>query len=596
MALLITITDAGRAEIINADNTGTGPVVITEIGIGAGQYAPSKAQSALTAEIKRITSIAGQAVAADTIHVMIKDEGADAYNVGEFGLYSASGTLVAVYSQVAAAGWIIQKAGAATLLLAVDIILESLDAASLVFGDITFLNPPATTETPGVVQLENTLISASTSKALTAAQGKKLQDEKEPAFAAGTTAQYRRGDKTWRDFATDVRASILTGLNTATSTVVVATDAVLTAIGKLQAQITGLSNSKLDKLANAVSATKLATARAINGVAFDGSADITVADATKLPLTGGRVSGNLTIDTGIDGGYGNGNGGSNAWGACIWGIGPSYDGVGVNDTFAPTSMYGMAWIRGLHASHDTQVGEGIYVYQGGVLKGGMGSAGIKTAGIFYGNGSGITSLNATNISAGTLAVARGGTGATSTTGSGSNVLSDSPALTGVPTAPTAAAGTSTTQLASTAFVVNQFFSSLRSLSCFHAVPSAAQPISAGVVTRVNFATEVFDTANNYTPASSRFTVPTDGYYEFDAAVHFTGNGGPEDNGGVELYVNGAIARRIAESYGPRNQLSGSSGPIWLAAGSYVQIYAWTDVAATINTFGFLTYFNGKRIS
>src|SRR3990167_2923338 len=140
MALLITITDAGRAEVINADNTGTGPVRITEIGFGTGQYAPSKAQTALTAEVKRVGSIAGQPVAADTIHVIAKDEGPDAYNAGEFGLYSASGTLVAVYSQVAASGWIIQKAGASTLLLAIDIILESLDATSLSFGDITFLN------------------------------------------------------------------------------------------------------------------------------------------------------------------------------------------------------------------------------------------------------------------------------------------------------------------------------------------------------------------------------------------------------------------------------------------------------------------------
>jgi hypothetical protein len=51
-----------------------------------------------------------------------------------------------------------------------------------------------------------------------------------------------------------------------------------------------------------------------------------------------------------------------------------------------------------------------------------------------------------------LAVASGGTGATSSTGSGSLVLSANPALTGTPTAPTAAVGTNTTQLATTAFV------------------------------------------------------------------------------------------------------------------------------------------------
>lgn len=60
----------------------------------------------------------------------------------------------------------------------------------------------------------------------------------EPTIAAGTTAQYRRGDKSWRDFATDVRAAVLTGLSTATSAVIAATDTVLGALGKLQAQIT----------------------------------------------------------------------------------------------------------------------------------------------------------------------------------------------------------------------------------------------------------------------------------------------------------------------------------------------------------------------
>jgi len=48
---------------------------------------------------------------------------------------------------------------------------------------------------------------------------------------------------------------------------------------------------------NATTATTLQTARTINGVSFNGSADITVADATKLPLTGGTLTGDLLIDT-----------------------------------------------------------------------------------------------------------------------------------------------------------------------------------------------------------------------------------------------------------------------------------------------------------
>ena len=65
-----------------------------------------------------------------------------------------------------------------------------------------------------------------------------------------------------------------------------------------------------------------------------------------------------------------------------------------------------------------------------------------------------TSLQQGDITlSGSLAVSNGGTGATSNTGTaGSNVLSISPALTGTPTAPTAAGGTNTTQIATTAFV------------------------------------------------------------------------------------------------------------------------------------------------
>lgn len=52
---------------------------------------------------------------------------------------------------------------------------------------------------------------------------------------------------------------------------------------------------------NAATATKLATARTINGVLFDGSVDITIADSTKLPSVGGNLDGgiNFTPDSGV---------------------------------------------------------------------------------------------------------------------------------------------------------------------------------------------------------------------------------------------------------------------------------------------------------
>lgn len=113
---------------------------------------------------------------------------------------------------------------------------------------------------------------------------------KEPVITAGAAGQYWNGLKAWVDFATSVRASVLTGLSLATSTAVAAADSVLVAIGKLQAQV----SLKLNADANAVSASKLNTARTINGVSFDGTANIT------LPASGaawGGITGTLSNQT-----------------------------------------------------------------------------------------------------------------------------------------------------------------------------------------------------------------------------------------------------------------------------------------------------------
>ena len=85
----------------------------------------------------------------------------------------------------------------------------------------------------GLANVDNT---ADTDKPVSTAQASALAG-KEASIAAGTASQFWRGNKTWQDFATSVRAAVLTGLSTATSTVVAATDSVLAAIGKLQAQV-----------------------------------------------------------------------------------------------------------------------------------------------------------------------------------------------------------------------------------------------------------------------------------------------------------------------------------------------------------------------
>ena len=90
------------------------------------------------------------------------------------------------------------------------------------------------------------------------------------------------------------------------------------------------------------------------------------------------------------------------------------------------------------------------------------ASGTGVVNTFSAGTTGLTPGTATSgnvVLGGTLAVTNGGTGVTTSTGSGSNVLSNSPTFTGAPIAPTAALNTNTTQLATTAFVLQQVSSS-----------------------------------------------------------------------------------------------------------------------------------------
>ena len=107
---------------------------------------------------------------------------------------------------------------------------------------------------------------------------------KEPVIAApgsAPTEKYWRGDKTWRDFFTDVRAATLTGLSTATNAVVAATDTVLAAIGKLQAQV----SAKFDKTGGDVGGNInfTGTARRITGDFSNGTLANRVMFQTTTP-------------------------------------------------------------------------------------------------------------------------------------------------------------------------------------------------------------------------------------------------------------------------------------------------------------------------
>lgn len=252
-------------------------------------------------------------------------------------------------------------------------------------------------------------------------------------FAAkiGTYPQLRAQATTKGDVGLDQIPNAISNDPANNSTAVLATTNMVQAVRNLlQAAI----NNIISGVSIVGKAARLATARTISitggatgSGSFDGAADLainvtvnpashthTIAQTSglqaaldsKLPLAGGSVTGATGFHQGIHGGYGLGNGGSNSWGAAIWSIGPSYDGEGQADAYLPTQHYGLSWIRGTHPSAIAQIGEGAYFYQAGALKGGIGTGGIYTAGVFYGNGAGITNLNANSLAAGTLPDAR----------------------------------------------------------------------------------------------------------------------------------------------------------------------------------------------
>ena len=94
-------------------------------------------------------------------------------------------------------------------------------------------------------------------------------NSKEPAITAGTTSQYLKGNKTLGTFATDVLATILAGLSTATNSVITASDSLLIAIGKLQAQISSATTTIGNK-ADLTNASQSITASNINVTTING--------------------------------------------------------------------------------------------------------------------------------------------------------------------------------------------------------------------------------------------------------------------------------------------------------------------------------------
>lgn len=147
----------------------------------------------------------------------------------------------------------------------------------------------------------------------------------------------------------------------------------------------------------------------VGGTAVTGTGTSGFSVGTTPSGTVGSIRLTSWVDSGAGyaGGYNTLNGNGTNWAANIWGMGPSFIGTGSGSTFASTSHYGLAWVRGGHAQTNASIGEGLYVYDNGVLEGGIGDTGI------YSNGSLVVENNGTfnsnvNITSGNLNFTSGG--------------------------------------------------------------------------------------------------------------------------------------------------------------------------------------------
>lgn len=148
----LKFTTRGRAALVNAAHTGTKAVTVTQIGVTEQAFIPDPngGDVSLPGERKRLTTFGGKAVADDVVHLTVRDETDDSYMLRGIGLYLDDGTLLAVCGSDKI---ILEKSAQAMMMLAIDWMMADMDAKQVQFGNTDFLNPPATTEAQGVVEL-----------------------------------------------------------------------------------------------------------------------------------------------------------------------------------------------------------------------------------------------------------------------------------------------------------------------------------------------------------------------------------------------------------------------------------------------------------
>jgi hypothetical protein len=123
---------------------------------------------------------------------------------------------------------------------------------------------------------------------------------------------------------------------------------------------------------------------------------------------------------------------------------------------------------------------------------------------------------------------------------------------------------------------------------FSAYNSTATSLTGTTSTKILFATEVFDTNNNF--ASSTFTPTVAGYYQINAGYQIVG--ASQD---TQLYIfkNNAVAYQSQEGTAYGQTVSG----LVYCNGStdYIEVFAYVTVTANTATGAHKTWFNGSMV-
>ncbi|MBB3910529.1 gp53-like domain-containing protein [Sphingomonas desiccabilis] len=148
--LALTITQAGHSRFTAAQVDDDIDLSISAVGLSDRAFVEAPTLTALPGEFRRVSTISGEAIGDNVVHMVVRDADPLAYTVRGFGLFLADGTLFATYAQNEA---LFEKSALSDMHLAIDIAFPTGNVEQLTFGDTNFLNPPATTATRGVVEL-----------------------------------------------------------------------------------------------------------------------------------------------------------------------------------------------------------------------------------------------------------------------------------------------------------------------------------------------------------------------------------------------------------------------------------------------------------